>query len=185
MRTTLITIAVTGCLNIAAQECPPMDTTAVVTVDSVPAAELYARTKRWFATAFKNGKEVIQLDDPATFTIIGKGSVEYDDRGLMKFTIEVACKEGRYRVELRDIEHVGVGGTTIGNKYIPTSTLGSIYRCTVCCENHRKWLETHPTEFEFNMKACAVHILPKARSAMVRMLASLNTGMNVRIAKDW
>jgi hypothetical protein len=79
-------------------------------VDSMSRKNLYTNAKIWFTNTFKSAKHVIQLDDPETGIIIGKGfgSIPVSNGLLnvpldMYFTIKIQVKEGRYKFEVTDI----------------------------------------------------------------------------------
>lgn len=72
------------------------------------AAELYRKAERWMVDVFRDSKEAIELRDTTTHTIVAKGyrTLHYGvGKGVaaihgtkgFKFTVEVSCKEGRYR----------------------------------------------------------------------------------------
>lgn len=89
----------------------------VVKVDSlITSNELFFRAQTWFVDMFKNSKEVIQLADKENGKIIGKGSFDYNSRvfsgsettkGLIRFTIIISLKSGRYKYEFTDFIHEG------------------------------------------------------------------------------
>jgi hypothetical protein len=79
-------------------------------VDSVGQKELYNRAKIYFVEAFKSAKDVIQMDDPTTGILIGKGIFTiYDVRLLtttehtIRFMLRIEVKEGKYRYILSDL----------------------------------------------------------------------------------
>lgn len=84
----------------------------VVQVDSVPKTQLHARAKEFFANTFRSAKDVIQLDDKETGTVIGKGFSPFPIKsgGMqisfeMWYTIKIQCKDGRYKAEMYDISY--------------------------------------------------------------------------------
>ena len=88
--------------------------TEVVQVPDATREQLYLRAKAWFSNAFKDSKEVIQMDDRESGTIMGKGNktiwletafvpVEV----TLHFTVKVFCKEGRYKYEITDMSYSG------------------------------------------------------------------------------
>lgn len=86
-----------------------VDYQTVVHVDSVSKDELFTRAREWFALAFKDSKEVIQMDDRANGKLIGKGTTKGYFKVLLmdypfrtRFTLSVICKDSRYRYEMTD-----------------------------------------------------------------------------------
>jgi hypothetical protein len=81
-------------------------------VDSLPGilqAEVYKRAKLWMVNAFKDAKEVIQLDDKETGDIVGKGLFRFSYRYMVtvesvcRFTIKISSRENKYRAQVYDI----------------------------------------------------------------------------------
>ena len=78
---------------------------SVVNVDSISADILFSKAKLFITEAFKSGKDVTQLIDEATKTIIGKGTIKVEVAkmlgmvfpGYVKFTVTISSKEGRYK----------------------------------------------------------------------------------------
>lgn len=93
----------------------------VVTVDSVRKDELYARTKLWFADAFKSSKDVIQLDDRENGIVLGKGAIQRREGGLSnvvktwRFTVKIQIKDGKYKANIYNIDYTfEMPGNNIG-----------------------------------------------------------------------
>lgn len=80
-------------------------------IDSVQGskAQIYNRAKMWFAAAFKDAKEVIQVDDKESGELMGKGAFRFsytyfaniDCRAV--FTLHISARDGKYRAILTDI----------------------------------------------------------------------------------
>jgi hypothetical protein len=81
------------------------DTTEVVKVDSVTAAILYSRAKLFIAETFKSYKDVVQLNEDETKTVITKPIIKTISKGFLSgglqtyihYTLKIENKEGRYR----------------------------------------------------------------------------------------
>jgi hypothetical protein len=74
--------------------------TNVVSVDSTILKEtLYSNALSFFAINFKSANNVIQMSDPISGKVIGKGIVDNRD-----VTISIFCKDGRYKYDI-NIEH--------------------------------------------------------------------------------
>lgn len=124
MHKTLTSLLVLGAATLAFAAGPakpfPRDQTGrvrfqeVVSVDGVPAADLYSRAKLWAARAFKSAKDVIQLDDPASGRLVLRGMHSEPYMGAhevwYRFTLAVEVKEGRYRWTLDQVEYTPDGG---------------------------------------------------------------------------
>jgi hypothetical protein len=85
--------------------------TEVVNVNGTSAEDLYKRMYYWFRTFYVNPSSVIEADSRPSAYIKGKHAViVYDTingkankHGLVKYTIEVAAKDGRYRYTINEI----------------------------------------------------------------------------------
>lgn len=110
MKSTLAILAVLAMFPAVGQD---NELAEVVEVDSASASDLYRRAERWFVDAFNDAQEVIQLRDTVTKTIVGKGSAIlgwmtgsglYVIAGTSRFeySVEVSCKDGRYRLRVYD-----------------------------------------------------------------------------------
>jgi hypothetical protein len=89
----------------------------VVKVDSASKEQLYFRTKEYFANTFKSAKDVIQLDDKESGTMIGKAWTAIYIRVMgnpvhvrMWYSLKIQCKEGRYKAEIYDVSYQGDTG---------------------------------------------------------------------------
>ena len=90
-----------------------------VVTQSGSADELYSRAKLFFAETFKSANEVIQMDDPDSHTLVGKGYsqlliVYYGEmtQVRMYYTAKIQTKEGRYRYNIYDIYFQSGGNDT-------------------------------------------------------------------------
>lgn len=101
----------------------------IVSVDGAPKDEIYSKARIWFATAFSTSDGML-LDDKESGIIVGKGVIttrEGDSRvrTLMNpqitektwtFTVKIQIRDGRYKVELYDIEYTfAMPGNNIGH----------------------------------------------------------------------
>jgi len=84
--------------------------TEVVQLDSVSAANLYSRAKKFVAINFNSGKAVTQLNDDNTKTVIGKGvTTALVNPGIgthvpinVDYTFTIQCKDNRYKYSITD-----------------------------------------------------------------------------------
>ena len=69
----------------------------VVTVDSTITKEtLYSNALSFFATTFKSAQNVIQMKDPESGKVIGKGILS-EKRNV---TVTISCRDGRYKYDV-------------------------------------------------------------------------------------
>lgn len=110
------TVSAQGKSTNSVAESSPLNFSEVVTLKSVPAAELYTRAKVWFATAFSDSKAVLEVQDKEAGVLVGKGSIPYEPnismsssliRGHVTFSISISFKDGRYKYTLSDFTHHG------------------------------------------------------------------------------
>lgn len=73
--------------------------------------DLYRNAKTFFANEFKSAKDVLQYDDRGEGKVIGKGNffIEdnqmvfmdmFSDKRTVNFTLEIYCKDGRYKYRI-------------------------------------------------------------------------------------
>jgi hypothetical protein len=101
-----------------------------VIVDSAQTKEsLYSNALSFFATTFKSANAVIQMKDPESGKVIGKGLLS-DGRNV---TISISCKDGKYKYDIGYDEFVqtrlielGVNkcGMVKGVTFLPVSFIG-------------------------------------------------------------
>ena len=91
----------------------PLVCDTVLQAPNLTAAQIYDNLKVWFANNMRSSNNVIQLDDAENKHIIGKANVPFKVNhftwsnltGVIRFTIDVAARDGRYRVKLSDFSH--------------------------------------------------------------------------------
>jgi len=156
-------------LSVATAAQTPYGRDKVVEVDTVSsAAILQATARKWFIDTFKDANEVIQMDDPATNTIIGKGWSEYGAVGALHYTIEVACKKGRARIRIYDVTHKGVGSLTISGATAPYPSFGLLFDQEHCYSNGDREKRV--------LKVCA-NLRPGADAEIDPIMASLEKAL--------
>lgn len=114
---TTIIVAILFCVaNASAKDQAPgikLECDTVIQVPDVSAEQIYNSLKTWFANNMRSANNVIQLDDPAAKHIIGKANFDFKVNnmtwshltGVIRFTIDVAARDGRFRVKLYDFDH--------------------------------------------------------------------------------
>lgn len=105
----------------------PLVCDTVMCAPNLTADQIYNNVKVWFANNMRSANNVIQLDDTENKHIIGKANMEFNVNNLtwssltgrIWFTIDIAAREGRYRVKLSDFNHEAFrDGWTEGIVYI-------------------------------------------------------------------
>lgn len=88
----------------------------VIQVEGASQNDLYVRSKQFFAEAFKSANHVIQMDEKDAGIIMGKGSAKVyisnfgaTSSFVVNFSIKLQSKDGRFKYELYDFSHDGVG----------------------------------------------------------------------------
>lgn len=108
----LTIVAQISMFSFAAKE-PLGDIVEIVELPNTTQAQAYNAAKMWFANSFKSANNVIQYDDLATGTIIGKGNMEYPCKGAWNclghqnykvlFTIKIDTKVDKARLTFSDL----------------------------------------------------------------------------------
>jgi hypothetical protein len=105
----------------------------VIRIENVSKDELYQRARAWMADAFKNSKEVLQVQDKETGELIGNGIVESyipynniagkgDVGAWSSFKISIWVKDGRYKYEITDINNTSLSSPTLEGFGLLTSS---------------------------------------------------------------
>jgi hypothetical protein len=108
-----IGLALNGCATTQTMPSAPAKFEKIYTIDSLNQSQIYDGARQWFAIAFRSANAVIQYEDKATGTIIGKGSMQYPCTGFecmgmtgrerVDFTVRVDTKDGKIRVGYEDL----------------------------------------------------------------------------------
>jgi hypothetical protein len=100
-------------------------------VDSVSAGQLYSRAKLFVAENFRSAKDVMQLDDKESTTLVAKGVMVpiikipilgNSEYGYVHFAMKIQTKDGKYRYVISDFDHEGrvgqehSGGSLLNHK---------------------------------------------------------------------
>lgn len=96
----------------------PMSYSKVIEVTGKSAKDIYTLSKNWFVITFASPKDVLQVDDPASNMISGKGAKEYKMKGLsylayegwVNYIILIQARDGRFRIEITNIVHENIPG---------------------------------------------------------------------------
>lgn len=105
----------------------PLECDTVLQAPNLTAEQIYNNVKVWFANNMRSANDVIQLDEAANRHVIGKANFEFKVNnmtwgsltGVIRFTIDIAAREGRYRLRLSDFTHEAFrDGWTEGTVYV-------------------------------------------------------------------
>ena len=105
----------------------PLVCDTVMQAPNLNAEQIYNKAKIWFANNMRSANNVIQLDDAENHHIIGKANFDFKVNnmtwhaltGIIRFTIEIAARDGRYRLKVYDVKHEAFkDGWTEGPVYV-------------------------------------------------------------------
>lgn len=105
----------------------PLECDTVLQAPDLTADQIYTKVKTWFANNMRSANNVIKLDDAANRHIIGKANLEFKVNnmtwssltGSIWFTIDIAARDGRFRIKLSDFKHEALrNGWTEGAVYV-------------------------------------------------------------------
>ncbi|HGW4127843.1 DUF4468 domain-containing protein [Acinetobacter baumannii] len=110
-----------------AQQVPISEYVEVVDLPNMTKSQIFNSSKMWVAKSFKSSNSVVQYEDAATGTIIGKGNMQFPCQGawsclahkedLLLFTIKVDTKDNKARISFNDMSmKINTKGTT---KFVP------------------------------------------------------------------
>ena len=84
----------------------------VIEVESMSSSQLYGAAKSWFAATFQSSQDVIQVDDPSTYLVVGRGwsPLNLSVLGMtvspkLWYKVKIEAKDGRYRYTIFDMEY--------------------------------------------------------------------------------
>ena len=158
-------------------EPAPLAFAEVVQADGVHQDELYMRAKVWFAAAFVDSKQVLEVEDKVEGSLVGKGSIPYEPRalrlmplrGVIVFTLMIMVKDGRFRYELSNFRHRGSESFVPGLGTIPPVDFGLITASAEPPKIEKLWEKQKQKAWE-QMKQLS-------QLEAIRLIASLKTGM--------
>lgn len=112
----LIILSLMSISIVSANEDAPGKPLAIDTVLQAPnltADQIYGNIKTWFVQNFRSANDVIQLDDVVNRHLMGRACVDFNVKnfkwgyqsGVIWFNLDIAARDGRYRVKLTDFEH--------------------------------------------------------------------------------
>jgi hypothetical protein len=113
--------------------------TDVIQVEGVSKNELYNRARLWFIGAFVSADDVLLMENKQEGQLIGEGNFKFvpkmylgsDIGGIIKFTIKLFVKDGRYKYVITEFVNKpkgakqGIFGVITTDYYCPVKTGGS------------------------------------------------------------
>lgn len=98
-------------VNALAQE--KLTFSEVIPVENLNKADIYAALRGWVATSYNSAQDVIQMDDKDAGIIICSALFEYSYgkmqykayEGVIKYTLKLQIKDGRFKAEVGNIIH--------------------------------------------------------------------------------
>lgn len=127
----------------------PLVCDTVMQAPNLTADQIYNNVKIWFANNMRSANDVIQLDDISNKHLIGKANIDFKVNnmtwsnltGVIRFTIDIAARDGRYRVKIFDFTHEafrdGPKAPYTSMAQIPTSK-GCVKSKTQRCRNEHQ-----------------------------------------------
>ncbi len=88
----------------------PTDVVSFVYKSKKTSGVLFNNAKQWVAKTFNNYKDVVQMEDPNSHTIVFKGSLRqkqyktstHSIYTILYYTATIECKEKKFRIKLED-----------------------------------------------------------------------------------
>lgn len=116
LTTFLTAVVLTGCATTPQLPQEPVKLEHIYTIEKLSQEQIYNGARQWFSTAFVSSKAVIDYEDKAAGTIIGKASTQYTCAGIsecltgttndrLEFTIRVDTKDQKVRVTYSDLTY--------------------------------------------------------------------------------
>lgn len=126
-------LGLTGCATTPVQPSAEVKFEKIYPMGELKQVQVYDGARQWFAVAFRSANAVIQYEDKATGSIIGKGNTKYICGGIIDcmaattgdridFTVRVDTKDGRMRVAYDNLSHYKPAQVINGIRYNETNT---------------------------------------------------------------
>lgn len=84
----------------------------VIQTDDISKESVYNGLRAWFAVSMKDANKVLVMDDKDAGILIGNTGISYSKGiflagydGWVEFTIQINIREGRFKVEIKNISH--------------------------------------------------------------------------------
>jgi hypothetical protein len=142
----------------------------VVQVDGVSKADLFTRANAWAARTYRSANDVIQLNDKEAGQLILKGNSRVSSRGsdfgVVRHTLTIYVKDGRYKYVLTDLTHDAAGARNVYSAGPLEQPQGHLF--TMDVGNKKPWED----------------IRMQATRDARRLIASLESTMTLKGAKD-
>lgn len=112
----LFCLSLVGCATTTNTTTVPVKFEKVYEINGLKQDKIYDGARQWFATSFRSANAVIQYEDKAVGSIIGKGNMPYRCSGFadcmivtagdrVDFTVRVDTKDGKMRVSYDNLVH--------------------------------------------------------------------------------
>lgn len=174
--------------------CFAQEYTEVVQVEGKTAQQLYTSAREWFAKTFVSANDVIQMEDPTSGKIIGKGSNHIAEgyvvgKGIAtifttmdwypNYTLKIEVKDGRYKYELTDIKIKSIDsfGNTAEVPFADYIARIDEYKNG----SDPEWLLANPTP-ELKMNKSTARIFAQTNAATYKLIQNTNAGIDNLIA---
>lgn len=105
----------------------PLVCDTVLQAPGLTADQIYGKAKNWLANNMPNATNIIQLDDDVNKHLTSKATLGFEVNhltlssltGYIRFNIDIAARDGRYRVRFSDFNHEAVrDGWSEGPVYV-------------------------------------------------------------------
>ncbi len=87
-----------GCTSYAFLSEQQIESTETVVDHDLTQAEAYTRLRRWAAETYTSADAAIQMDDPASGTLVVRGSEAFGGAGRFGYTMSMDVREERVRI---------------------------------------------------------------------------------------
>lgn len=107
----IFSLIIISSFNIKAQNLFERD--SVIQVQHLNSAQIFDGVKRWFVSSCKDSRDVIQIEDKANGSIVGKFFFPFEinnltyaaGTGYVSFVVDIKIREGRFKVKLTNFSH--------------------------------------------------------------------------------
>lgn len=109
----LFSLLLATLLSVSAFAQEKLTFSEVIPTENLSKMDIYAALRGWVATSYNSAQDVIQMDDKDTGIIICSALFEYSYgklqykayEGVIKYTLKLQIKDGRFKAEMGNIIH--------------------------------------------------------------------------------
>ncbi len=97
----------------------PIVRDSVIQMQGMNPTQIYDGVKKWFVVSCVDARDVIQIDDPANGSIVGKLFFPFEIKnmtyaagtGFVSVVVDIKIRDGRFKIKMSDFNHTSTHPT--------------------------------------------------------------------------